>query len=468
MRLTGPVQDMASRAAIESFASALFGHDRVTNADRRRSGAAGGLAGPGARRGRGAGGAEGGQAQGDARRRSRSRAGGSTSTSRTRSRRCSRRRSASTAPWSTSPSTPKRPRPPRWRRGREPEICADQIGAILEAGSIQFAAGSADHRAGEPRGDRRDRRRAARLPRRRFRDRRPHRLAGPGGGQQAPERRPGAGGPGGAATPRTCRWCGSAPAATAPTRPIADNASDAGRANNRRIEFTLRHRPASPTRPAASRPDDGEADAIEAAEACAAEIARHPGRGLDPVRRRLGDDRAGERAGDRSHRAMCWANCPDAGVRDRRAHRFAGLGDGQPAAERSAGAGGADGAAVGRPAAARRLRARLRRERAGRRQRHRRRAGRRTGASPSRWSPEVAEGDLPEGDDPVRGLQRPHRRDPRRTATIQFAAGSATLAPESAPVIDDIARGAAELPGRRARDRRPHRFARARTRATCG
>ena len=31
VRLTGPVQDMASRAAIGSFASALFGHDRVTN-----------------------------------------------------------------------------------------------------------------------------------------------------------------------------------------------------------------------------------------------------------------------------------------------------------------------------------------------------------------------------------------------------------------------------------------------------
>ena len=57
-----------------------------------------------------------------------------------------------------------------------PELCADQIGAILDAGSIQFAAGSADIVPREPRGDRGDRRRAARLPGRGFRDRRPHRL----------------------------------------------------------------------------------------------------------------------------------------------------------------------------------------------------------------------------------------------------------------------------------------------------
>ena len=61
-----------------------------------------------------------------------------------------------------------------------PEICADQINAILEFGLDSLRRRFCRHRPRERRGDRRDRRRAARLSGRRVRDRRSYRFAGSG------------------------------------------------------------------------------------------------------------------------------------------------------------------------------------------------------------------------------------------------------------------------------------------------
>ena len=144
MRLSGPVQDATSRAAILSFAAALFGHDRVIDDTMIDPALPEGwpgrvLAGVEALAALKEGRLEVTPEPGRA-----SRAGGSSRASPRRGRRrCSPPRSAPRR-WSTSPSTP-RPPPRRHDAARpRPEICADQIGAILDAGSIQFAAGSAD------------------------------------------------------------------------------------------------------------------------------------------------------------------------------------------------------------------------------------------------------------------------------------------------------------------------------------
>ena len=149
-------------------------------------------------------------------------------------------------------------------------------------------------------------------------------------------------------------------------------------------------------------------------------------------------------------------------LRDRRPHRFRRLGVRQPAAEPAARRGGAGGAAVRRPAAARASPPA---------------ATARPSRSPTTPPPEGRAAEPPhrlharragagrrgrraaDGAGDRHALRRAHHRHPAATPSIQFAAGSATIAPESAPVVAAIQEVLADLPRGGAGDRRPHRLA---------
>ena len=280
--------------------------------------------------------------------------------------------------------------------------------------------------------------------------------AGPGGGQPAAQR---------GRAPR--RWSRrSRPqdlplvdarrrAATARRARSATTRPTTGRARNRRIEFNLGPVP---------EPEPPEP------EAAAAPARRRLPRGgrRDPRRERRSSSRpARPRSPRRAPRwsrrsAQALAGCPDA------AFEIGGHTDAQGSesgnlrlSEQRAEAVLAALAADDRPAAGAR-RPRLRRGRAGRRQRHRGGPGAATAASPS---PRVAAERTAAAD----AGGRPRERAPRPTALARVGAILAgELDPvrarlgddraESEPVIDAIARGAARLPGRGARDRRPHRL----------
>ena len=286
----------------------------------------------------------------------------------------------------------------------QPELCADQISAILAAGSIQFAARLGRHRAGEQGGDRRHRRRAARLPGGRLRDRRAHQFAGLGRGQPAPERRAGAGGAGGA--PRRGPADGAADRPRLRRRRTASPTTPARRAGRRTGGSSspccprtarMRRRRARPrwrrprTRPR-SRPTRARPARPRSTRSSPS------GRSSSPPARR--PSRRGERPGHRGDRRGA-ARLPRDRLRDRRLHRLAGLGEREPAAEPGARRGGAGGAARPRgwrcrgrwrAATARRTRSPTTPPPTG---------GRRTGGSPSRRS---------------RARRRPRRRRGRRSA----------------------------------------------------
>ncbi|HET9068419.1 MAG TPA: OmpA family protein, partial [Amaricoccus sp.] len=156
----------------------------------------------------------------------------------------------------------------------KPELCADQIGAILAAGSIQFAAGSADivpeskgviaaiadvlrgcPGADFEIGGHTDSQGSAEANQR-LSDARAQAVLAALRAEDLPLVR------------LTARGYGS-------TAPRADNASEAGRATNRRIEFTLLPEATAEAAPAAGSPPDAAELAAEQAfpgEACAAQI----------------------------------------------------------------------------------------------------------------------------------------------------------------------------------------------------
>ena len=174
-----------------------------------------------------------------------------------------------------------------------PELCADQVNAILEAGSIQFAAGSADI-VPESRGVI-----AAIADVLRGCPGADFEIGGhtdsqgsPEGNQQLSEAR--------AQAVLDALRASDLPLVRLAARgfgaaePVGDNASEAGRARNRRIEFTLV--PDEPPVEVAAEPAEPAADAAADA-ACAAEIGGDPRREHD----RLRSGRVGDRARERRH-----------------------------------------------------------------------------------------------------------------------------------------------------------------------
>ena len=336
-----------------------------------------------------------------------------------------------------------------------PEICADQISAILEAGSIRFTPGSADivpasagiiaAIADVLRG----------CPGAEFEIAGHTDAQGPeAANRQLSEERAAA--VVAALEAQDLPLVTLVPRGYGASRPVADNDTPDGRASNRRIEFNLG--PVADPDPAAAADAAPAADCIPAVDAILAERTLE----FEPGAAELTEASAPTVTAI----GAALAGCPARRHRDRRPYRRAGLGVGQPATERAARNGGRRGAAgERRPRHAARARGpRLRRGRADRRQRYRGRAGRRTGASPSaRLRPRrrrrrkrrrrpPADGAAVDcvarvGVDPRRELDRVRSRlgDDRRR---ERAGGR--LGP----------RGAASLPRRRARGRRLHQLRR--------
>jgi OOP family OmpA-OmpF porin len=433
VRLTGPVQDMASRAAIGSFAAALFGHDRVTNLTVVDPALPEGwpgrvLAGvealaalkegtlkvtPEAVAVEGWGIDEHVEDKVEALLAAKLGQQGAVVDV------------AFNAVAAAAAEMAARPRP---------EICADQISAILEAGSIQFAAGSAtivpesrgviaaiaDVLRGCPGADfeiagHTDSQGSAEVNTRLSNDR-AQAVLDALRAEDLPMVR------------LTAHGYGA-------DRPVGDNASVAGRARNRRIEFTLAPPPGA-AEAATIAVDDGGAGAMAAAETCAAGI--EDILAADSIQFAAGSATiAPESVAVIEAIAGVLGECPDAGfeigghtdsqgsesgnlrLSEERARAVLtalrsdelpllavsahGYGEGVPVADNATAEGRA--------------------------------RNRRIAFTPV---PEIAGADVPEGDDPVLACSD-RIGEILAGATIQFAAGSATLAPESAPVIDDIA-----------------------------
>ena len=455
VRLSGPVQDETSRAAIESFAAALFGHDRVIDDTVLDPGLPEGwpvrvLAGVEALAALEEGRLEVTGEPGLA-----SRAGASTRDVEDRghgaARRQGRRRGRG-----------RRHLQRRGRRGRgarRPPAARD-----LRRPDQRHPRGRLDplrrrlgrDRARERRDDRRDRRRAARLPGRGVRDRRPHRRPGPGGGRTGSSARSG---------PR--RWSrrlqaedlplvdAGRRAATAPSRPIADNdtAGRPGAQPAHRVQPRPGGRSRARRRPPSRRADG--ADCIAAVDAILAERTLEFEAGLGRAHR-------GQRAGRRGDRRGA-GRLPRRRRRDRRPHRRAGLGVGQPATERAARRGGARRAAGERrprtrcPSSSPAATARPSRSPTT----TPRRAGRRTAASPSRAHAGRTEtapsGGGRRGRRRHRRLRRARRRHPRRELDrVRPRLGDDRRRERAGDRLGP--RGAARLPGRGARGRRLHRL----------
>ena len=341
-----------------------------------------------------------------------------------------------------------------------PEICAEQIGAILDAGQIQFGAGSADIvpqsrgviaaiadvLRGCPGADfeigGHTNSQGTAEANQGLSERRAQAVLAALQAQDLPMVR------------LTARGFGAGD-------PVGDNASVAGRASNRRIEFTLLDAEEVAARAAA----EPEAMA-EAVPACA-----------DAVGAILGDGSIQFDAGsatitpesDAVIEAIAGdaARLPRNGVRDRRAYRLAGVGERQPPAEPGPGGGGAGGAPGARPAAGGIGGAGLWRGGAGGRERHRRRAG----AEPAhRLRADRAGG----------GGRRGGRAGGGGRGHGLPAGGRCGAGEGVGPVLRRIGdagagerrgarrhrRGAAGLPGRGDGDRRIHRFRGCRVRGT--
>ena len=347
----------------------------------------------------------------------------------------------------------------------KPELCADQINAILAVGSIQFSRGSADivpeskgviaaiadvlrscpgadfeigghtDSQGSAEANQRlsDKRAQAVLAALRAEDLPMVRLTARGFGASAPRA-------------RQCQRGGTGDQPADRVHPAAPGRDGYG--GDR------------PARGGAGRPGRGRGlpgRGLRGRDRC------DPRRAVDPVRRRRGDPGRGERPGHRGDRRGA-ARLPRDRLRDRRLHRFPGLGEREPAPEPGACRRGAGGAARPGDGASGVGGARLRRSGPGRRQRHRRRAGaepadrlhaapgrgggRRLGRRGRRW------GGGRRGRRRVggrRGRRRSRSPTARDTAcveaasavvartSIQFAPGSPDLAPEAAAVLDEVA-----------------------------
>ena len=310
MRLIGPVLNDTSRQAIDELRRGALRprprHRRDRSPTRRARGLAGARCSPASRRCR----AEGRHRRGDRRTRCGSTAGGSSRAldqrvatdlaDEARRRRRDGRR---------SPTTPMPPRRRRQAVRPRPEICADQIAAILDVGLDPVRRGSAEIAPGAAASSPRSPTCCAAARARTSRSAATPTRQGTPDGNRAAQR---------GARRRRCstRCAQDLPRVRLTARgygadePVADNASEAGRAKNRRIEFTLvapegARRDAAATGTARRDPTTRRrrrraprrrGAAPRAHPATPPAPRRREDRRSSRVRARLGDDRPRERA----------------------------------------------------------------------------------------------------------------------------------------------------------------------------
>ena len=222
------------------------------------------------------------------------------------------RPTAGRATGASSSTSARSPEPePRARgrtAGRDAADCLAAVEAILAETTIEFEAGSAEIAEASAPAVAAIGAGARRLSRRRGRDRRPHRRAGLGVGQPPAERAARRGGARRAARPTT----GPLPELVArgygEAEPVADNDTEEGRAQNRRIAFTARRQPDERRRRAGgARRTGAVADCVARVGAILAEssIQFAPGSATIAGRERAGDrrDRARRCAAARTRRS---------------------------------------------------------------------------------------------------------------------------------------------------------------------